>query len=776
MVIAASLSQVQNLLQHESLQNKPQLLETFDRALTGCRVVYGCLEEEVRDLVIKAENDDLKFKDRAKFLWKEDTFKELLTQIRGQQSALTLLIQGLQMESIADIRQLVRENSATLEQVVKRSQTLRRSHPRIRVPESMFSHESGAYRNEAEDAADAESIIKSTDFSFDDEVIKSKAYRRAMALYTSNTATIETPQNAHSGCEVEKDEPPAYESTKPSCKDYEKKSQGIVSTATQQPEMDQELKSILETTPNVDREEPSTSTEKNDRPYINRNTSTAPYLTVGRSESSSKPAERVLGSTSKAPLRSYSAGYQESRFDDAPPLPPRRPSGSQLRQDDSTVGSPDTYFTSSSDSLGFSESPSTLSRASTAPSPVTSYEPSQASSNMSKRPLRKPLPLRHQVSYDVLGSIPYPPSLLHSPVSASPLYNVEMHNIWLSLIDVEQKFVERMTKLRKMFYDNVLRNWPLLDKHLDAILVGEQLANLNKVLLLQTMEHHISDSAGATIDPLIFETYMKESHRLYREYCQRMPHAISSLRTTQMQDQKFTPFVNTVGLSLTWFGKTWEDYLKLPLSHIDLYINSLQSLIDIVNSLDESVGFREAVRLRRALEAVKWLKTLCSTLIEDAQNREDVQILEKRVHTVDADYFSQLRLLDSARRIRYQGGMAIKLKSQGPWQSVHAVLLDNFLVWGKVKLLKKSKADKIMVLDAPIPVDALEIAPPCEQHQFQKATMFDEIARGSVVYIITVKNKDSDDKAHMLGALGVNEHKLWLEHLNAATTRSNAMV
>ena len=94
MVIAASLSQVQNLLQHDGLQSKPQLLETLDRALTGCRVVYGCLEEEVRSLVAKTEADDLRFKDRAKFLWKEDTFKELLTQIRGQQSALSLLIQA----------------------------------------------------------------------------------------------------------------------------------------------------------------------------------------------------------------------------------------------------------------------------------------------------------------------------------------------------------------------------------------------------------------------------------------------------------------------------------------------------------------------------------------------------------------------------------------------------------------------------------------------------------------------------------------------------------
>ncbi|KAL1793642.1 hypothetical protein ACET3X_008624 [Alternaria dauci] len=193
MVIAASLSQVQNLLQHDALREKPQLLETFDRALTGCRVVYGCLEEEVRELRVKAENDDLKFKDRARFPWKEDTFRELLTQIRGQQSALSLLIQGLQMESIADIKKLVEDNSVTLDQVVKRSRTLRQSHPRLKVPESLFGR-----RSLGDEGVDTDSIAKATEFAFDDEVVNSKAYRRAMAMALSspNNGAI-APESSH---------------------------------------------------------------------------------------------------------------------------------------------------------------------------------------------------------------------------------------------------------------------------------------------------------------------------------------------------------------------------------------------------------------------------------------------------------------------------------------------------------------------------------------------------------------------------------------------------
>ena len=116
-MIAASLSQVQSLLERDTLRSKPQLYETFDQALTGCRVVYTCLEEEVGKLADKAAGDYLGRRDRIKYLWKEDTFKELLHQIRGQQSSLSLLIQGLQMESMEDLRRLVEDNSKKLDQV-----------------------------------------------------------------------------------------------------------------------------------------------------------------------------------------------------------------------------------------------------------------------------------------------------------------------------------------------------------------------------------------------------------------------------------------------------------------------------------------------------------------------------------------------------------------------------------------------------------------------------------------------------------------------------------
>ncbi|KAJ4367056.1 1,2-dihydroxy-3-keto-5-methylthiopentene dioxygenase [Neocucurbitaria cava] len=771
MVIAASLSQVQNLLYHDALQSKPQLLETFDRALTGCRVVYGCLEEEVRELAAKAEADDLLFKDRAKFLWKEDTFKELLTQIRGQQSALSLLIQGLQMESIADIRKLVADNSVTLDQVVRRSRTLRQAHPRVKVPDSIFSHEIPT-----KDSADAESIIKSAEFAFDDEVINSKAYRKAMAFYMShNEAKTSNIQEKELEGSLSDWEPTNQ------CAENEKDSDIFKSPALTVHETKFEgfkeehaLSSEFEVT--GEHQDLFDSLERDILAFMPRiaSTSTAPDFSTSQPGDQGAPNLQKAGPLTPKPLRSFSEGNQAKIKEELPPLPPRRPSEQQLRSASATVP-PEVRSSPSDDSICTSEAPSVLSKVSTASS-NTLFEPSQSSSSLLRRPLRKSLPLTHQVSRDYLGGIRSTSPEGVSFNASSPLKHAGMREIWNSLLDAEHKFVERMMKFRKMFYNNVIVQWPILERHLEAILIGEQLATLNKDFLLDAMVRQLSDDQDVLCDPSIFEAWTNKTHKLYREFCQHMPHAMSSLRTTQSMDPKFTPFVHTLGLSLAYFGRDWHDYLTLPNVQLQSYVDNLRSLVSMAESLEGLTASNERARLKRALEAVTWLRTLTSTILDEAQHREDIQNLEKRLHTLDANLLADLRLLDSTRRLRAQGSMAMKLKSQGPWQSFHVVLLDNYLFWGKVKPQKKSKGDKVLILDAPISITDLQVQLPCGEHQYQKATMFDEIPRGSVLYLITVKDKNSEAKPHMLGLNGFQERKDWWDHFTKITDTNKSAV
>lgn len=705
MVIAASLSQVQNLLQHDALLQKPQLLETFDRALTGCRVVYGCLEEEVRDLVEKAERNDLRFKERAKFLWKEDTFKELLTQIRGQQSALSLLIQGLQMESMADIRKLVEDNSSKLDQVVKRSRTLRQSHPRIKVPDSIFSYDGGVH-----DTADAESITKSAHFEFDDQVVNSKAYRRAMARYTMNAdmkadmmADLKEPEEVETVV-------PDEDSTKiGTIRGLELKRNPVIAARSRQlvaqftSGSKEEVPMAL---PKPAPDEPASkskdmdaldSLERDMLPYMPRITSTAPYLNPVRADTFDTMETKVDTKLDRAPLRSFSEGAS-GLHDTTPPLPPRRTSGPQLRSQES-IATLKGRSKSSDESLGASDAGSIMSRVSEASS-YTAYEPMQQSQTISRTPIRKPLPLAHKASNTMMASLRTEPGSPDPQFSPPAFECGEMHAVWLLLVEAERNFFDRMTRLRKMFYDNIIRQWPVLEQHLGVVLLGEQLAATNKKFLWLPMEQQLLESDKAICNPAIFEIWMGKVQRIFREYCQALPHAIGAIRATQSTDGKFAPFVNTLGLSIAYFGKSWEDYLRLPITELDLCVGSLQSLISIATELQHSNASAEIQRLTRAVDALEWLRTVSATVLEESQSREDLQNLERRIHTLDTDILSQLRLLDTSRRVRYQGGMTMKLKSKGPWHSVHVVLLDNYLFWGKVKAQKKTTGDKVVVLDA----------------------------------------------------------------------------
>ena len=103
-VINASLSQIQTMMCRDPkgvisrFKERPDLAHTFDAALTGCMVLFSCLEDEVANLRIAVDQaGGLTWKEKLQTVWKEHTMAGLLQQIRGQETALTLLLQGLQM-------------------------------------------------------------------------------------------------------------------------------------------------------------------------------------------------------------------------------------------------------------------------------------------------------------------------------------------------------------------------------------------------------------------------------------------------------------------------------------------------------------------------------------------------------------------------------------------------------------------------------------------------------------------------------------------------------
>ena len=102
-VISASLSQIQALIlskdkPEQLLRSRPELAATLDTSLTGCMVLFSCIDEELRTISRHAKGRDNFTKwGKIKAVWKQDRFQELLEGLRGQQMAVNTLFQLLQM-------------------------------------------------------------------------------------------------------------------------------------------------------------------------------------------------------------------------------------------------------------------------------------------------------------------------------------------------------------------------------------------------------------------------------------------------------------------------------------------------------------------------------------------------------------------------------------------------------------------------------------------------------------------------------------------------------
>lgn len=79
------------------MQAHRPLAETLDVALTGCTVTFSLLNYKLQKLYGKSgDRDSFKWKDKMRFTWDEKVAKELLDQMRGLQSAVTLVLTALQ--------------------------------------------------------------------------------------------------------------------------------------------------------------------------------------------------------------------------------------------------------------------------------------------------------------------------------------------------------------------------------------------------------------------------------------------------------------------------------------------------------------------------------------------------------------------------------------------------------------------------------------------------------------------------------------------------------
>ncbi|KAG4264995.1 hypothetical protein FPRO04_00721 [Fusarium proliferatum] len=178
-IISIGLSELQmKILRRDDLAqawaSKTEIWMAFETALTGCMVVFSCLEAETRSL--RSKNPGVWAKIR--FIWNQDRLKELLGALRAQQSSITFLLSLLELETLSNIHKDIRKNSPKMKAAASEAQSLRSCNPSVKMDsESIFDNDAANLSFFHHEAASGYAPSE-LNFVFDDQVINSQAYRR----------------------------------------------------------------------------------------------------------------------------------------------------------------------------------------------------------------------------------------------------------------------------------------------------------------------------------------------------------------------------------------------------------------------------------------------------------------------------------------------------------------------------------------------------------------------------------------------------------------------
>ena len=175
----------------------------LDQALTGCMVIFSCLEKEIQRITTGApEPSRIRWRPRARMVWNESHLNDLLSSLRGQQTAITLLIQLLQMSTLTEMKDMLQRKSEAVRSSAHQTLSLRSKNPSVAVPNSIFGDRN---QNPVSQGHDVASIVAPSEleFEFDDIVVNSQAYRRVLAR--AHQATTPTMERVKTGRQTEQE-------------------------------------------------------------------------------------------------------------------------------------------------------------------------------------------------------------------------------------------------------------------------------------------------------------------------------------------------------------------------------------------------------------------------------------------------------------------------------------------------------------------------------------------------------------------------------------------
>ncbi|KAH7381111.1 hypothetical protein BKA64DRAFT_228759 [Cadophora sp. MPI-SDFR-AT-0126] len=194
--ISASLTKIQScVLQDIAPLDHYQLKEIFDTVITGCRVLFACLERDIENLAgeTPASRSWKPWGAFKKFEveWDQKKMNGYLADLRMQQGALILLNELLLTKNSEQCHMKRQNNTSTVMQQELATRKLREANPGIDIPTTVF--ETSTTPRQTVKPVSATTYDQS--FSFDNMLVNSEAYRRNMGIPPSAAARSQSSQS-----------------------------------------------------------------------------------------------------------------------------------------------------------------------------------------------------------------------------------------------------------------------------------------------------------------------------------------------------------------------------------------------------------------------------------------------------------------------------------------------------------------------------------------------------------------------------------------------------
>ncbi|KAF2145327.1 uncharacterized protein K452DRAFT_355813 [Aplosporella prunicola CBS 121167] len=760
--ISASLSQVQSLLLRDPvndpsyLKNRPELLPAFDTALTGCEVVYACLDEEIQRLVLGAVNtDNLTWKVKARFVWKEDVMKELLQQLRGQQAALNLLIQALQTTSLPDLRKLMQDNTGMLARVTTRSNSLRASHPNIHVPQSIFS------KDDTTKASTEKTPGLLSKFEFEESVVNSRPYRRSLSLAKIQpTAAAEKPQ-----------EEQRVELTEATPKSERVQLDDFPLPPGRASMQEDSSRNSKEQSRESDEPPQTTTVEDNPPPLPPRKgkpagrthkPSASVYSVWPRAGAPLTPFHASSASVGCIPNVKISRDSNDEEVIDGlgEALSLRKNAVQNAGDARSRLSSEAnvSIFSGMSDPMS-SILDSSFSQASMATSPPTGND----TASPKKAAEDQPEPNQEGMAWaeDIIH--------FDEPAVTGPKLltsqDLELSNLWQEVLLSEMQYNAQLQTMQSTFREPVSRKWASLDKHLEVLDHSKKISEIHTKELLQPLQVLNSEGNLTSGAPDAFVKWCREARASYRAYYLRHPHAQTAILITYEVDEKFRKFVKGL-LPHAQERPNVNDLLAEPMRQMEYYHSVFTKAYTLSCASPGSHASQMSGAYAKTLEMIQRLKDSCERLYADSSRYEELQTLHRSIRTVNANLADPLHLVEAGRRIIHRGPLLVKPKGKGSWTQVHCVLLDNYLFWGRVDRAKEQwlgrykNGERLWVLEPPMYTRYLQATVSTGLEKPMKASMMDNAPRGLEIFPFAAF---TTSHSHLLGALSREQRQAWID-------------